>query len=107
MSVPMCGFFPGHIYIENHSPCLLPTCFYSINASWSTAWLSCDQSINFLDEHGILTQEVCCFFYDTPGRFYVIVYATPESVINILEIVGSDNWTLDSWSGAASTWPQW
>lgn len=34
---------------------------------------------------------VCCFFYDTPGRFYVIVYATPESVINILEIVGSDS----------------
>lgn len=97
--------FPGHIYIEKLYPCLLTAFFFTpSNVSWSTAWLSHGQSINFFDEHGILTQDsrgwflqinyIPFFFfsYDVPGKFYIMVYATTESVMNILQIAGSDNW---------------
>ena len=74
--------------------------FTPSNALWSTAWLSCDQSIQFLDEHGILTKAYRKVLCNGLCNNWV-------KVIDILEIAGSDKWTLHSWSGAASTWPQW
>ena len=91
--------------------------FTPSNALWSTAWLSCDQSMKFLDEHGILTKAYRTWFLQINCSLFCLWYTWQVlcnglcnnwvKVTDILEIAGSDKWTLHFWSGAASAWPQW
>lgn len=74
------------------------------------------QSINFLDEHGILIQDSKTWFLQFSYSLFFFLWNTWLVLYNglcnnwvsynMLEIAGSDNLHLDYWSGVFWTWFQ-